>query len=198
MTERLKTSERIRKNPLVEIITGSELDLAVMKDAFDIFDLMLIPYQKQVASWYKTARFMKSYVESAQKRGVGVIIAAAEKASILPYVIARYTILPVIAVPISRGALRDAKKLNFVLHKLTGSPVATVEIDNTKDAALYAVRILAQTDKTLQGALRVYDVFKKGTLISIKDQEVTLTSQNYLGDIPDRFLDYSTRESHAE
>ena len=137
------------KKPIVGIIMGSDSDLPVMTQATEVLEEFGIAYEVKITSAHRTPDFMASYSKSAYKRGVKVIIAGAGGAAHLPGMCASHTTLPVIGVPISSKALKGLDSLLSIVQMPYGVPVATVAINNAKNAALLAIEILGISDKNL-------------------------------------------------
>ncbi len=129
--------------PLVGIVMGSDSDLAVMKDAAEMLEKLGIPYEITIASAHRTPEIVWEYAKSAEERGLEVIIAGAGGAAHLPGVIASLTRIPVIGVPVKSKALSGLDSLLSIVQMPAGIPVATVGINNAKNAAILAARILA-------------------------------------------------------
>lgn len=145
-----------KKNPLVGIIMGSDSDLAVMKEAEEILKFFGIPYELDIVSAHRTPQKMFNYAKTAHKRGLKVIIAGAGGAAHLPGMVASITPLPVIGVPIKTTALQGLDSLLSIVQMPAGVPVATVAIDNAKNAALLAVEILGTYDDEIRQKIIKY------------------------------------------
>jgi len=137
------------KKPSVGIIMGSDSDMPVMKQAAEILGDFGVAYEIKIASAHRTPDFMASYSKNAYKRGIKVIIAGAGGSAHLPGMSAAYSQLPVIGVPVESKALRGLDSLLSIVQMPFGIPVATVAINNAKNAALLAIKILATSDKKL-------------------------------------------------
>lgn len=137
----------------VGIIMGSESDLPVMQQAADLLDTLNIPYEKKVVSAHRTPERMVSYAKEALGRGVEVIIAGAGGAAHLPGMVASLTTLPVIGVPVKLKALEGMDSLLSIVQMPAGIPVATVGINNAKNAGLLAARILSVKYPDVQKSL---------------------------------------------
>ena len=136
----------------VSIIMGSKSDWDVMSAACQTLDEFGVCYEKKVISAHRTPQFFCEYMSSAAERGVGVVIAGAGGAAHLPGMAAAMTTLPVIGVPI-RSRLSGLDSLLSIVQMPSGVPVATMAIDGAKNAALYAVSILALHDGALAAKL---------------------------------------------
>jgi 5-(carboxyamino)imidazole ribonucleotide mutase len=141
--------------PKAAIFMGSDSDLPVMKAAAEILEKFSVSYDLKILSAHRTPRETTAYAAHAPARGVQVIIAGAGGAAHLPGVIASFTTLPVIGVPIA-GPLRGLDALLSIVQMPPGVPVATVGVNAAKNAALLAVSILALKDKTLARRLAEY------------------------------------------
>lgn len=134
-------------NPLVSIIMGSTSDLKVMEAAAKFLDEMQIPFEVNALSAHRTPEMVAEFAKSAQERGIKVIIAGAGGAAHLPGVIAASTNLPVIGVPIkSSNSIEGLDSILSILQMPSGIPVATMALDGAKNAAIFAVQILALSD----------------------------------------------------
>jgi phosphoribosylaminoimidazole carboxylase PurE protein len=134
------------QGPLVGIVIGSESDREAMEPATRELDERGISHEVNVLSAHRNPRGVAEYASTAQLRGVRVIIAGAGMAAALPGVVAAYSDLPVIGVPLrsgkSVGGGLDA--LLAIAQMPPGVPVACVSIDGSRNAAILAARILAQ------------------------------------------------------
>jgi phosphoribosylaminoimidazole carboxylase PurE protein len=131
--------------PLVGILVGSESDLEAMDPALAELRERGISHELKVLSAHRNPRGVAEYASSAQVRGVRVIIAGAGMAAALPGVVAAYSDLPVIGVPLrsSKSVLDGLDALLSIVQMPPGVPVATVGVDNAKNGAVLAARILA-------------------------------------------------------
>ncbi len=139
--------------PLVGIVMGSDSDWPVMKAAQDICDEFGIPCESRVVSAHRTPDVMAAYGKEAVKNGLKVIIAGAGGAAHLPGMMASYTTLPVIGVPVESRSLKGIDSLLSIVQMPKGVPVATVAINNAANAGLLAVRILGISDPRLSQKL---------------------------------------------
>ncbi|MEM9951135.1 MAG: 5-(carboxyamino)imidazole ribonucleotide mutase [Chloroflexota bacterium] len=134
---------------LVGVIMGSDSDLPTMKEAIDILHFFGVSHEVKVVSAHRTPADMAEYATSAHERGLKVIIAGAGGAAHLPGMVAAYTPLPVIGVPVKSSALSGIDSLLSIVQMPNGVPVATVAIGKAKNAGLLAVKILAIANETL-------------------------------------------------
>lgn len=140
----------------VGIVMGSDSDLKVMKEAAEILEQFGIDYEVVIASAHRVPHETAKYAETAQARGLEVIIAGAGAAAHLPGVIAALTTLPVIGVPIKGSALAGMDALYSIVQMPKGIPVATMAIDGARNAGIFAAQILALKYPELQEKLRAY------------------------------------------
>lgn len=142
----------------VAVIMGSDSDLPVVQKCLDQLKKFGIPFEAHVFSAHRTPALVEKFASSAKDNGFGVIIAAAGKAAHLGGVIAAYTTLPVIGMPIKSSTMDGLDSLLSMVQMPGGIPVATVAIDGAQNAAILAAQILALSDDTLAVKL---DDFKK-------------------------------------
>ena len=145
-----------KKKPLVGILMGSDSDLPVMQKAAEQLNELSIEYEIRILSAHRVPNKLQEYIKEAERKGIKVFIAGAGLAAHLPGVIAAYTTLPVIGIPLKSGALNGLDSLLSIVQMPGGVPVATVAIDGAKNAALLAIQILATSDKILSGKLIKY------------------------------------------
>ena len=142
--------------PPVGIIMGSDSDLSVMQEAISILEEFDIAYEITIVSAHRTPKRMYAYAETAEKKGLKVIIAGAGGSAHLPGMVASLTPLPVIGVPIKTKSLDGLDSLLSIVQMPPGIPVATVAINGAKNAGLLALKILATSDAKLMEALTTY------------------------------------------
>ena len=131
--------------PVVGILVGSESDRERMQGALDALDEHGLGWEFEVRSAHRTPDAVADYARSAKERGLRVLICGAGLAAALPGVVAAHTDLPVIGVPLrsSMSVLDGLDALLSIVQMPPGVPVATVGVDNAKNAAVLAARILA-------------------------------------------------------
>jgi 5-(carboxyamino)imidazole ribonucleotide mutase len=168
--------------PLVGVVMGSDSDWPVMEAAAEALAEFGIPFEADVVSAHRMPAEMIAYGQSAQERGLRVIIAGAGGAAHLPGMLAAVTTLPVIGVPVPLKTLDGMDSLLSIVQMPAGVPVATVSIGGARNAGLLAVRILASGTDT--PALRLRDALAgfavdlnrtataKGTSLRRKVQQV--------------------------
>jgi 5-(carboxyamino)imidazole ribonucleotide mutase len=129
---------------LVGILVGSESDRERMQGAFDVLDQEGVAYEFDVRSAHRTPDAVAEYARSARERGLRVLICGAGLAAALPGAVAAHTDLPVIGVPLksSLSVLDGVDALLAITQMPPGVPVAAVGVDNARNAAALAVRIL--------------------------------------------------------
>lgn len=128
--------------PVVGIIMGSKSDLSTMEGCTDELKRLDVPYELVIASAHRTPDKVHQWAESAADRGIKVIIAAAGKAAHLGGVVAAFTPLPVVGVPMKTSDLGGMDSLLSMVQMPSGVPVACVAINGAKNAAIYATQIL--------------------------------------------------------
>ena len=155
-------------NPLVSIIMGSDSDLQVMQEAGKVLKEFNIPFEITVVSAHRTPKRLYEFSERAHQRGIQVIIAGAGGSAHLPGMVAAISPLPVIGVPVkSSNSLDGWDSILSILQMPGGVPVATVALNNAKNAGLLAVQILSVADEKLKEKMISYkdklssDVMKK-------------------------------------
>ena len=142
----------------IGIVMGSISDLGVMKGAVEICDRFGVEYDIKVLSAHRTPSQVEEWASSARDRGFAAIIAGAGGAAHLGGVVAAYTTLPVIGVPVKSRSLEGLDSLLSMVQMPPGIPVATVGIDGSRNAALLAIEMMAITDSRLKTEL---DAFRK-------------------------------------
>ncbi|SCZ88075.1 BZ3500_MvSof-1268-A1-R1_Chr10-2g02828 [Microbotryum saponariae] len=134
---------RSARSPLVSIVMGSDSDLPIMLNASSVLRQFEIPFELSIVSAHRTPGRMVEFARTAASRGIRVIIAGAGGAAHLPGMIASETILPVIGVPVKGSSLDGVDSLYSIVQMPRGIPVAAMAINNSMNAGLLAVRILA-------------------------------------------------------
>ena len=141
---------------LVGVIMGSKTDGPLMQPAIDALEQLGIEHEVSVMSAHRTPEKVRDYVMEAAKRGIEVIIAGAGGAAHLPGVIASWTTMPVIGVPLATSKLQGVDALYAIVQMPGGVPVACVAIDGAKNAALLAASILSLKDDKIAKAYKEY------------------------------------------
>jgi 5-(carboxyamino)imidazole ribonucleotide mutase len=141
-------------NNKVLIVMGSDSDLPKLEPCFNCLNDFGIAWEATVCSAHRSPDRAAALAKGAAANGFGVIIAAAGLAAHLPGVLAAMTVLPVIGIPISAGALKGVDALLAEVQMPPGIPVATVAIDGARNAALLAIQILALSSPGLAAKLK--------------------------------------------
>jgi 5-(carboxyamino)imidazole ribonucleotide mutase len=167
----------------VGVVLGSDSDWPVMEPGYKILRNFGVGTEVLVASAHRTPGAVQDFAESAKEKDVEVIIAVAGAAAHLPGVIAAYTVLPVIGVPVSGGALSGMDALFSIVQMPPGIPVGTMAIDGGKNAALYAISILALKNEQLARSLLV---FREAQAEAVYRKNETLRAKIEYGEEPER------------
>ena len=170
---------------LVGIIMGSSSDSRIMHGAAEILDQFKIPHEDRIISAHRTPSRLDTYAKHAEASGFKVIIAGAGGAAHLPGMIASHTIMPVIGVPILVYNDKQSKKSNTakfsafggldsllsISEMPTGSPVVTVGINKAANAAIYALKILANENSVIKRKLKNHK-FEQHTSVLKESEEL--------------------------
>ncbi|MBN8576444.1 MAG: 5-(carboxyamino)imidazole ribonucleotide mutase [Cyclobacteriaceae bacterium] len=136
--------------PVVGIIMGSQSDLKIMREAAEFLEELEVPFELTVVSAHRTPQRMADYAGSAKSRGLKVIIAGAGGAAHLPGMVASFTTLPVVGVPVkSSNSIDGWDSVLSILQMPAGVPVATVALNGARNAGILAAQILALDNKPL-------------------------------------------------
>jgi phosphoribosylaminoimidazole carboxylase PurE protein len=141
-------------SPMVGVLGGSTSDFPILKKSVQLLDELAIPSELRVVSAHRTPDWLFEYSETAEERGIKIIIAGAGGAAHLPGMLAAKTILPVIGVPIPLENLKGVDSLLSIVQMPRGVPVATVAIGGAENAAILAAEIIATHDDLLRDRLR--------------------------------------------
>lgn len=155
----------------VLIITGSDSDLPVMKEAAKVLEEFGVKYDMTISSAHRSPERTEELVVDASTSGVKVIIAGAGMAAHLAGAIAARFPLPVIGVPLESGVLSGVDALLSTMQMPSGIPVATVAINGAKNAGILAVQILATSDQNLEAKLIAY---KKELALGVEEKAYKL------------------------
>ena len=147
--------------PLGAVVMGSKSDAGVMQATQEVLDSLTIGYEVNVISAHRTPEKAKQFAQTARGRGIEVLIAAAGGAAHLPGVLASWTSLPVIGVPLASSDLQGLDALLSIVQMPAGIPVATVAVGKAgaKNAAYLAAEILGLNHPEIKDA---YDEYRKG------------------------------------
>lgn len=144
--------------PWVSVIMGSHTDYEYLREACDLLAEFQIPFEKKIVSAHRTPAWMCDYANTAESRGLEVIIAAAGGAAHLPGMVAAQTVIPVLGVPIPATMLNGLDALLSIVQMPKGVPVGTLAIGKPGaiNAAIMAAQICALKRPALRDALRAY------------------------------------------
>lgn len=157
--------------PKVAVIMGSDSDLPVLKGCIKLLKDFGVETEVSVMSAHRTPDRASEFAKNAEANGFDVIIAAAGKAAHLPGVLAAYTALPVIGIPIKSSTLDGLDSLLSIVQMPKGIPVATVAVDGADNAALLAVQILGVSNNDLRKKMKEYKL-KMAEEVEERDQKV--------------------------
>jgi len=155
----------------VAFVMGSDSDLPVVERAVKTVQSFGVAVEVRVISAHRTPYVAEEFAKTAEENGIGVIIAAAGKAAHLGGVLAAFTTIPVIGLPIKSSTLDGLDSLLSIVQMPPGIPVATVAIDGAENAGILAIQILAVGDPSLKEKLKTHkiDMAKK---VMEKDETV--------------------------
>ncbi len=142
--------------PLVGIIMGSDSDLPVMRAAAEILSEFEIAHEMTIVSAHRTPARLYEYAQTAEERGLQVVIAGAGGAAHLPGMVAAISPLPVIGVPVKSMALSGEDSLLSIVQMPPGVPVATVAINGAMNAGILAAQILGTADARVRQRVARY------------------------------------------
>lgn len=162
---------------LVAIIMGSKTDYPIMKGAEETLYDFGVNAHVEIVSAHRTPEKMFQFAKSAHKKGFKIIIAGAGGAAHLPGMVASLTPLPVIGVPIQVGSLQGLDALLSIAQMPKGIPVATVAVDNSTNAGLLALRILATSSPGLTKQILKFQNNQK-KLVSKMNSEIPKNQKN--------------------
>ncbi len=160
-------SESATSSVDVGVIMGSRSDQETMTPAIDMLNQFGVPHEARVVSAHRTPTWMVEYASTAAERGLKVIIAAAGGAAHLPGMVASLTTLPVLGVPVKSRVLNGVDSLLSIVQMPGGVPVGTLAIGTAgaKNAALLAIRILANNDAELRRQLEQFQQNQTETVL---------------------------------
>ena len=141
----------MKKKPLISVIMGSKSDWPTMKHATTILEEFKIPHEVKIVSAHRTPKRMSSFANSAEKRGIKIIISGAGGAAHLPGMTASHTNIPVLGVPIKSKQLDGIDSLLSIAQMPKGIPVGTLAMGEAgaANAALLAISILGLSNKAI-------------------------------------------------
>ena len=143
-------------NPKIAVVMGSQSDYSTMQEASDLLKEFSIDFDEKILSAHRTPQRLREYAQEAEGKGIEAIIAGAGGAAHLPGMLAAETALPVLGVPIGNSTLQGLDSFLSIAQMPRGIPVATFSIDGAKNAALFAVSMLARNDDSLKQELQEY------------------------------------------
>src|SRR6267142_2791080 len=157
--------------PLVGIIMGSTSDWETMQHSAQTLEELCVPHETRVVSAHRTPDLLFSYAESAEKRGIEVIIAGAGGAAHLPGMTASKTVLPVLGVPVESKALKGLDSLLSIAQMPSGIPVGALAIGRSGavNAALLAAAILGAKHPAIREAVRKFRAEQTGRVLAYPD-----------------------------
>ena len=155
----------------VAVVMGSDSDLEVMKPCIKRLKSFEIPVEVRVISAHRTPAAAEQFASAARANGFGAVIAAAGKAAHLAGVIAAYTTLPVIGVPIQTSMMGGLDSLLSMVQMPKGIPVACVAVDGADNAAILAAQMLALSDEALVNKLTAFKA-QMADEVSQKDEKI--------------------------
>lgn len=154
--------------PRVGVVMGSRSDFDTMQGALDLLAQLQIPYEVRVLSAHRTPHLLPTYAARAERLNLSCIIAGAGGAAHLPGMLAAFTRVPVLGVPVQSKALSGVDSLHSIVQMPAGVPVATFAIGQAgaKNAALFAAALLATTDEGVRSRL---DAFRQAQTRAVLD-----------------------------
>ena len=164
----------MEKKVLVSIVMPNEKDLEVMDEAAKTLESLGVSHEVMVISAHRAPDQMIAYAKNARNRGIEVIIATASGAAHLPGMVAAFTTLPVIAVPLRSPLLDGLDSTLSMLQMPSGVPVATVSVNGAKNAAILASQITSLHHKDL---MRQLDKLKTDLAMEVQEQAENVKSK---------------------
>lgn len=155
----------------VAVVMGSDSDLDTMRACMKRLKAFGVPFEVHVISAHRTPAAAEQFASSAREKGFGIIIAAAGKAAHLAGVLAAYTTLPVIGVPIKTSMMGGLDSLLSMVQMPKGIPVACVAVDGADNAAILAAQMLALSDEALASQLADFKA-KMAEEVAEKDRRI--------------------------
>jgi 5-(carboxyamino)imidazole ribonucleotide mutase len=155
-------------HPLVGVVMGSKSDYEVLKPAVDVLNEFSISHEVRIVSAHRTPDWLFEYAESAEGRGLRVIIAGAGGAAHLPGMLAAKTLVPILGVPVPATMLNGIDSLLSIVQMPRGVPVGTLAIGKpgAANAALFAAEILALQDQDLRERLRAWRALRRDEVLA--------------------------------
>ena len=160
----------------VAVVMGSDSDLDTMRACMKRLKAFGVPFEVHVISAHRTPAAAEQFASSAREKGFGIIRAAAGKAAHLAGVLAAYTTLPVIGVPIKTSMMGGLDSLLSMVQMPKGIPVACVAVDGADNAAILAAQMLALSDDGLSGTL---SQFKTDMALEVMDKDQKIQMEEF-------------------
>lgn len=160
--------------PLVSIIMGSTSDLPVMEAAAKVLNDLKIPFEMNALSAHRTPEEVEKFSTAAHSRGIKVIIAGAGMAAHLPGVIAAFTTVPVIGVPV-KSSFEGLDALLAIVQMPPGIPVATVAVNGAQNAGILAAQMIATGDNEVFARLEAFKLNLKKKIIQANEELKNVT-----------------------
>jgi 5-(carboxyamino)imidazole ribonucleotide mutase len=164
----------------VGIIMGSDSDLPVMQEAASILDQLGVEYELTIVSAHRTPDRLVDYGKNAHNNGIGVVIAGAGGAAHLPGMIAAFTHLPVIGVPVKSSNMSGLDSLYSIVQMPPGVPVATVAINGARNAGILAAQIIGITNEKVANAVIAFKESMNTEVLEKAAKVEEIGYQNYL------------------
>jgi 5-(carboxyamino)imidazole ribonucleotide mutase len=160
----------VESAPLIGVVMGSDSDWPTLQAAARVLEDFGVPYEARVVSAHRTPDLMFDYATAARQRGLRAIIAGAGGAAHLPGMLAAKTLVPVLGVPVQSKALAGKDSLLSIVQMPKGIPVATFAIGEAgaANAALFAVALLAATDRKLAEKLAEFREAQTAKVLAMK------------------------------
>lgn len=158
----------------VAFVMGSDSDFPVVEKGVNTVKSFGVDVEVRVISAHRTPHMAEQFASSAEENGIGVIVAAAGKAAHLGGVLAAFTTIPVIGLPIKSSTLDGMDSLLSMVQMPPGIPVATVAIDGAENAGILAVQMLALADETLKEKLKAH---KKQMADKVAEKDKAISSK---------------------
>lgn len=154
--------------PRVGVVMGSRSDFGTMQGTLEVLAQLDVPYEVRVLSAHRTPHLLATYAQRAERLNLSCIIAGAGGAAHLPGMLAAFTRVPVLGVPVQSRALSGVDSLHSIVQMPAGVPVATFAIGQAgaKNAALFAAALLATTDANIREKL---DAFREKQTQAVLD-----------------------------
>ncbi len=159
---------------LISIVLGSDSDLPMLKDSMKVLKSFKVDYEVRILSAHRCPDDVRKFARGASKRGIKVIIACAGMAAHLPGVIASFTTIPVVGVPLPSKALKGVDSLASILQMPSGIPVGAMSIGETgvKNGVIFALQIIALNNESLRKKLLKYKENLRKQVLA-KDEKIS-------------------------